>query len=97
MRHFFKKNWVAGPLQQWSITSGVYNRDGGRYWSCTLVHTPIICIYGCSRLLHNWLKYLRPQMCAELLKMKIRATTSFTRSKDWCQLHTLVYASILHR
>src|SRR5260370_28130234 len=34
-------------------------------------------------------------MCAALLKMKRRATTSSTRSKDWCQLHTLVHASIL--
>ena len=50
---FKKKNWVAGPQQPWSIASGVYNRNGGRYWSCTLVHTPIICIYGRLRLLHN--------------------------------------------
>src|SRR5258708_12194028 len=34
-------------------------------------------------------------MCAALLKMKKRATTSSTRSEDWCQLHTLVHASIL--
>src|SRR5258708_1871914 len=34
-------------------------------------------------------------MCAALLKMKKRATTSSTRSKDWCQLHTLVHASII--
>src|SRR5258708_1711870 len=36
-------------------------------------------------------------MCAALLKMKKRATTSSTRSKDWCQLHTLVHASILRK
>src|SRR5260370_14668157 len=36
-------------------------------------------------------------MCAALLKMKKRATTSSTRSKDWRQLHTLVHASILHK
>src|SRR5258708_1871918 len=36
-------------------------------------------------------------MCAALLKMKKRATISFTRSKDWCQLHTLVYAPILRK
>src|SRR5258708_6095249 len=53
VRHFFLKNWVAGPQQPWSIASRVYNRDGGRYWSCTLVHTSIICIYGRPRLLHN--------------------------------------------
>src|SRR5260370_21075332 len=29
--------------------------------------------------------------------MKTRATTSSTRSKDWCQLHTLVHASILRK
>src|SRR5258707_9736642 len=34
-------------------------------------------------------------MCAALLKMKKRATTSSTRSRDWCQLHTLVHASRL--
>src|SRR5260370_14668156 len=36
-------------------------------------------------------------MCAALLKMKKRATISFTRSKDWCQLHTLVHAPILRK
>src|SRR5260370_24831949 len=36
-------------------------------------------------------------MCAALLKMKKRATTSSTRSKDWRQLHTLVHASILRK
>src|SRR5258708_36862628 len=34
-------------------------------------------------------------MCAALLEIKKRATTSSTRSKDWCQLHTLVHALIL--
>src|SRR5260370_12454944 len=38
-----------------------------------------------------------PQMCAALLKMKKRATISFTRSKDWCQLHTHVHAPILRK
>ncbi len=51
-----KKIWVAGPQQPWSIASGVYNRDGGRYWSCTLVHPPVICRYGRPRLMHNYSK-----------------------------------------
>src|SRR5258708_26774548 len=34
-------------------------------------------------------------MCAALLKMKKIATTRSTRSKDWCQVHTLVHGLIL--
>ena len=51
----FKKNKKKGWPDRSSrgIASGAYNRDGGRYWSCTLVHTPIICIYSRPRLLHN--------------------------------------------
>src|SRR5229473_1484487 len=78
---FLKKNWVAGPKQPWSIASGVYNRDGGRYWSCTLVHTPIICIYGRPMLLHVSVKLRRLQACAALSVMQRRATMSSTRSK----------------
>src|SRR5258707_15863809 len=87
---FLKKNWVAGPQQPWSIASGVYNRDGGRYWSCTLVHTPVICRYGRPRLLHDYLKYLRPRMCAALLKMEKKDKKSSTRSKDRCHWHKIL-------
>src|SRR5258707_5921228 len=34
-------------------------------------------------------------MCAAMLKMEKRAKTCSTRSRDWCQLHTFVHASIL--
>ncbi len=33
-------------------------------------------------------------MCAAMLKMEKRAKTSSTRSRDWCQLHTFVHASV---
>ncbi len=71
------------------------NRDEGQYWSCTLMHAPIICRYGLPGPLHKYVKKLSLQMCAALLKMQKRATTSSARSKHWCQSHTLVHAPIL--
>ena len=71
------------------------NRDEGRYWSCTLLHAPIICRYGRPGKLHKYVKELSPRMCAALLKLQMRATTSSARSKHWFQSHTLVHAPIL--
>jgi hypothetical protein len=68
VRHLKKKIGWPDCSSCGLIASGVCNRDEGRYWSCTLVHTPIICRYSCPRPLHNWLKYLRLWMCAALLK-----------------------------
>src|SRR5713226_2353791 len=59
------------------------------------MHVSIICRYGRPGLLHKCVKELSPQMCAALLKMQTRATTSSARSKHWFQLHTLVHALIL--
>ena len=65
-----------------------HNRDDGQYWSCTLMHTPIICRYGHPGPLHKYVKELSLWMCAALLKMQKRAITSSARSKHWFQLHT---------
>ena len=61
------------------------------------MHAPILCIYGRTMLLHKYVNYLRPQMCAAPLEMQKRATTISVRSKHWCQSHRLVHAPILYR
>src|SRR5229473_8306768 len=93
--HFVKKS--SAPIWQTPRPPIVWdcNRDEGRYWSCTLMHAPIICRYGRPGPLNKYVKELSPRMCAALLKMQMSATTSSTRSKHWFQLHTLVHASIL--
>src|SRR5229473_8439688 len=93
--HFVKKSSASirqtpQPPMVWDC-----NRDEGRYWSCTLMHASIICRYGRPGPLHKCVEELSPWMCAALLKMQTRATTSSARSKHWFQLHTLVHALIL--
>src|SRR5216684_9361075 len=56
----------------------------------TLVHASILRKYGCTWLLHVSVKLRRPQACAALSGMQRRATMSSTRSKHWCQSHTLL-------
>src|SRR5260370_2625225 len=56
----------------------------------TLVHALILCICGCNRPLHVFAKLRRPWTCAALSGMQRRATMSSTRSKHWCQSHTLL-------
>ena len=95
VRHFKKKSRLAfGKLRSLPST-GICNRDESQYWSCMLVHAPILCRYGRTGLLHEYENYLRPRMCAALWEMQKRATTSSARSKHWCQSHTLVHAPIL--
>src|SRR5258708_33866787 len=97
VRHFKKKSRLAFGKLRGLPSSGICNRDESQYWSCMLVHAPILCISGRTGLLHKYVEYLRLQMCAVLLEMQKRAMTIFVRSKHWCQLHRLVHAPILHK
>src|SRR5260370_36745705 len=82
---FKKKNWVAGPQQPWSIASGAYNRDGARNWSCTVVHTPIICRDGPPRLLPASINDTSPRTRTTVVKPEETGpphSTSATSSDD---------------
>src|SRR5713226_5844176 len=97
VRHFKNKSRLAFGKLRGLPSSGICNRDESQYWSCMLVHAPILCRYGRTGLLHKYEKYLRPRMCAALLEMQKRVTTISVRSKHWCQSHRLVHAPILHK
>ncbi len=97
VRHFKNKYRLAFGKLRSLPSSGICNRDESQYWSCMLVHDPILCRYGRTMVLHKYIKYLRPRMCTALLEMQKRATTSSFRSKHWCQSHRLVHAPILRK
>src|SRR5260370_16463262 len=89
VRHFKNKYRLAFGKIRGLPSSGICNRDESQYWSCMLVHDPILCRYGRTMVLHKYIKYLRPRMCAALLKMQKKVTTISSRSKPLVQPHTL--------
>src|SRR5260370_26912979 len=73
------------------------NRDEGRYWSCTLMHAPIICRYCRPGPLHTCVKELSPGMCAALLNIANESHNKLCQVKALVPVaHTCACSNTLH-